>query len=532
MAFMFSPLFQYLHKLSSLSIAHCLLILTLTSLFLVFVFPHTITTRTRSSNPTLNLPPSPPALPLLGHLHRLSSLPHRSLKNLSSLYGPIMYLHLGSIPAVILSSAAAVEESIRFHDTALSSRPQVAVADILLYGSTDVAFAPYGEYWRQTRRICVSHLLSTKMIQLFGVIREQEVSELVGKIRSVSSISGDVGVNLSQLLFKLANDIVCRAALGFKLSDDGSNRAHSLLKDFILYLGTTLVGEHVPCLGWLDWLTGIKKRMRKTAEGLDSFFETIIEEHVKAKTDSLEDVKYGDQMEGSDLIDVLLNIKENDDDIRVSLSRNNIKAIILDMFAAGTDSVYTTIEWAMAELINNPQEMKRVQDEVRSMVNTAGKLTEELVEKMAYLNAAIKETFRLHPPLVLLVPRESTKDIDLMGYHIPSGTRFIINAWAIGRDLNTWERADEFMPERFLGSHVDYNGQHFGLIPFGVGRRTCPGIGFSTATVSFALASLLHHFDWDLPNVMKGKPLDMSELHGITIHKKLNLILEARPYSI
>ncbi|KAJ4765648.1 Cytochrome P450 [Rhynchospora pubera] len=532
MAFMFSPLFQYLHNLSSLSIPHYLLILTLTSLFLVFVFPHMITTRTRSSNPTLSLPPSPPALPLLGHLHRLSSFPHRSLKNLSSLYGPIMYLRLGSVPAVILSSAAAVEESIRFHDTALSSRPQVAVADILLYGSTDVAFSPYGEYWRQARRICVSHLLSTKMVQLFGVIREQEVSELVGKIRCVSSSSGDVGVNLSRMLFELTNDIVCRAVLGFKLSGDGSSIAQSLLKDFIIYLGTTLVGEHVPCLGWLDWLTGIKKRIRKTAEGLDSFFESVIEEHVKARRYGLEDGKYGDQMKERDLVDILLNIQENSDEIGVSLSRNNIKAILLDMFSAGTDTVSTIIEWTMAELIKNPQEMKRVQDEVRSVVNTAGKLTEELVEKMAYLNAAIKETFRLHPPIVLLIPRESTKDIDLMGYHIPSGTRFIINAWAIGRDQNTWERADEFMPERFLGSGVDYKGQHFGLIPFGVGRRTCPGIGFAMATTSFALASLLHHFDWDMPSVMKAEPLDMSELNGITIHKKLNLILEARPYSI
>ncbi|XP_078175103.1 cytochrome P450 71A1-like [Carex rostrata] len=527
MAPQFSPLFQYLHDLSSLSITHYLLILTIPILLLIY-------TQTRPSNPHLSLPPSPPRLPLLGHLHRIGSLPHHSLHNLSSCYGPIMYLHLGSVPTVILSSADAVEKSVRFHDIALSSRPHLAVPDILLYGSSDVAFSPYGEYWRQARRICVLHLLSTKRVQSFGFIRQQEVSLLIDKIRLISSSNEGCGsvVNLSRMLVKLTNDIVCRVTLGHKFSDDGWNKTHSHLKHFVAHLGTTLVGENVPCLGWLDWLLGSKKRMRKTAEGLDSFLENAIDKHEKEKRDDLRDGIHKDQMEGSDLIDVLLNVQENDTEIGVSLSRNNIKAIILDMFSAGTDTVSTALAWTMAELIKNPKEMKNVQDEVRSMIGTDGRLTEETIKKMTYLNAAIKETFRLHPPVPLLVPRESTKDIDLLGYCIPARTRFIINAWAIGRDTDTWERADEFMPERFLGSNVDYNGQHFGLIPFGTGRRTCPGISFAMATISFALASLLYHFDWDLPDGMKGKPLDMSEVNGISVHRKLDLILEARSHSV
>jgi cytochrome P450 len=202
------------------------------------------------------------------------------------------------------------------------------------------------------------------------------------------------------------------------------------------------------------------------------------------------------------------------------------------MFAAGTDTVYTVLEWTMAELINNTKEMKRVQEELRSVINTTGEITEELVQKMAYLHAAIKETLRLHPPIPLLVPRESTENIDILDYQIPAGTRFIINAWAIGRDPDVWERPDEFKPERFIGSNIDYKGVHFGLIPFGVGRRTCPGIGFAETIIGFALASLLYNFDWDLPNEMKGKPLDMSETDGISVHKKLNLMLEVRPHCV
>ncbi|XP_078174665.1 cytochrome P450 71A1-like isoform X2 [Carex rostrata] len=524
---LFSSLFQYLHDLSSLSITHYLLILTIPILLLIY-------TQTTPSNPNLSLPPSSPRLPLLGHLHRIGNHPYRSLHNLSTCYGPVMYLHLGSVPTVILSSASAVEKSVRFHDIALSSRPRLAAPDILFYGSSDVAFSPYGEYWRQARRICVLHLLSTKRVQSFGFIRQQEVSLLIDKIRLISSSNRGCGsvVNLSRMLVKLTNDIICRATLGRKLSDDGSDKAHGLLMQFSAHLGTILMEENVPCLRWLDWLRGTKKRMRKTAEGLDSCLENAIDEHLKAKRDDLGDGKCKDPIEVSDLVDVLLNIQENDKEIGISLSRNNIKAIILDMFAAGTDTVYTTLEWTMAELIKNPKEMKNVQDEVRSMIGTDGRLTEETIEKMTYLNAAIKETFRLHPPAPLLVPRESTKDIDLLGYYIPARTRFIINAWAIGRDPSTWERADEFMPERFLGSNVDYNGQHFGLIPFGTGRRTCPGMSFAMATVGFTLASLLYHFDWDLPDEMKGKPLDMSEDNGISVHRKLDLILEARPHSV
>ncbi|XP_078182837.1 cytochrome P450 71A1-like [Carex rostrata] len=525
MTTLLSALSQYLHEFSSLSITHYLLVLAIPILLLIY-------TQARPSNPNHSLPPSPPWLPLLGHLHRIGNLPHRSLHNLSSRYGPIMYLHLGSVPTVVLSSADAVEKSVRLHDMALSSRPHLAGADILMYGSSDVAFSPYGEYWRQARRICVLNLLSNKRVQSFGFIRQQEVSLLIDKIRLISSNGSGCGsvVNLSQMLDKLTYDIISRATLGHKFSDKGWDKTHGLLKQLSAHLGTTLVGENVPCLAWLDWLLGSKKRMRKTAEGLDSFLENTIDENMKAKGDDFRDGKDGDRMEGSNLVDVLLNVQENYEEIGISLSRNNIKAIILDMFLAGTDTGSTTLDWTMTELMKNPKEMKNVQDEIRSVIGANGRLTEETIEKMTYLNAAIKESFRLHPPAPLLVQRESTKDINLLGYRIPAKTRFIINAWAIGRDPNTWERADEFMPERFLGSNVDYNGQHFGLIPFGTGRRACPGISFAMATVSFVLASLLYHFDWDLPNGTKGKPFDMSEISGLTVHRKLDLILEARPY--
>ncbi|KAJ3694559.1 hypothetical protein LUZ60_010039 [Juncus effusus] len=284
----------------------------------------------------------------------------------------------------------------------------------------------------------------------------------------------------------------------------------------------------VPSLGWVDWLSGLKRRARKNAQGVDNFLENVIKDHLKKKGDGKSII--GGEIEGSDLVDVLLNINKTDKEIEVPLTRDNIKAIILDIFAAGTDTVSTVLEWTMAELINNPEEMNKVQKEIRDIINASGKLTENLTEKMTYLKASIKESFRLHPPLPLLVPRESTKDIKISGYHIPARTRFILNTFAIGRDSHCWDRPQEFWPERFLESNVDFKGQHFGLVPFGAGRRVCPGISFASSTIELALAALLYHFDWNLPDGIKEKSLDMAETGGITIHRKYNLVLVAKPH--
>lgn len=201
------------------------------------------------------------------------------------------------------------------------------------------------------------------------------------------------------------------------------------------------------------------------------------------------------------------------------------------MILGGTDSAYVTMEWVMAELIRHPEEMERVQKEVRGVVRTCSELNEDSVGKMSFLKAVINETFRLHPPAPILVPRETTKEIQLLGYRIPSKTRVIINAWAIGRDPEHWgDNAEEFRPERFVDSSFDYRGQDFQFIPFGVGRRGCPGINIATHLVELALANLLYNFDWKLHDGTRAESLDMSEKAGITVHLKNNLILMAKPF--
>lgn len=201
------------------------------------------------------------------------------------------------------------------------------------------------------------------------------------------------------------------------------------------------------------------------------------------------------------------------------------------MFAGGTDTTYTVLEWAMTELLRHPTVMKILQEEVRGITSGQADVSEDDLEKMKYLKAVIKETLRLHPPIPLLVPRESTQDVKINGYDIAAGTRVITNAWAIHRDPATWEEPEKFHPERFLNSSIDFKGQDFELIPFGSGRRGCPGILFAIANNELVLANLVSKFNWALPGGEKGENLDMRQRTGLTIHRKVPLLAVATPYT-
>ena len=197
-----------------------------------------------------------------------------------------------------------------------------------------------------------------------------------------------------------------------------------------------------------------------------------------------------------------------------------------DLFLAGVDTGAITLTWAMTELARNPRIMKKAQVEVRSSIGKKGKVTEGDVDQLHYLKMVVKETLRLHPPAPLLVPRETMSHFEINGYHIYPKTQVHVNVWAIGRDPNLWKNPEEFLPERFMDNSVDFRGQHFELLPFGAGRRICPGMYMAIATVELALANLLYRFNWNLPNGMREADINMEEAAGITVRKKfaLNLV--------
>ena len=206
------------------------------------------------------------------------------------------------------------------------------------------------------------------------------------------------------------------------------------------------------------------------------------------------------------------------------------------MFTASVDTSSVTMVWAMAELIRRPAMLRKVQEEIRAAVGGGKERVQaDDMPKLRYLKMVVKETLRLHPAVPLLLPRETLRHVGICGYDVPARTRVLVNAWAIGRDPASWGGADaeEFDPGRFERKEDDdvgFGGTHFELLPFGAGRRMCPGMAMGAATVEFTLANLLYCFDWELPEGMAPEDVSMEEAGGLTVHKKTPLLLVPTRY--
>ncbi|KAL0911867.1 hypothetical protein M5K25_017796 [Dendrobium thyrsiflorum] len=488
-----------------------------------FLFPMLILLaergRRRAISNKIPLLPSLPGLPLIGNIHELGSLPQRSLRELSKKHGSLMLLHLGSIPTLVVSSAKHAQEFMRTHDLVFASRPSSKVSKLLSYNNIDIAFAPYGDCWRQLRRISINNLLGQKMVQSFSIARIEEVSQLLERVADLASRDNGV-VCITEMLNSLVSNILCRVVLGSSMSDERTRLVCELVQRNSTFFSVVFFEDLFPKLRWLDVLLGFEAKLRTHFNTWDSLLEEFIENHLNRFKD-------GSDSNGTntDFIDILLQLQRdlNSDFV---LTRDHIKAILMDMFAAGTDTSFITLDWSMAELIRNPEVMKKAQDEVREILaNGEEMIREEHLGQLKYLNAVIKEVLRLHPPIPLLLPRVSTEACQMEGYNIPKETRVIINAWAIGRDGAYWDSPEEFKPERFLSSNIDYRGKDFQFIPFGAGRRICPGMPFAIAVVELTLANLLLRFNWTLPSGISKEVMKMEDSPGLVALRKQKLEL-------
>ncbi|KAL2342500.1 hypothetical protein Fmac_003785 [Flemingia macrophylla] len=458
--------------------------------------------------------PSPSTIPILGNLHMLGKLPHHTLEALAKRYGPIMFLKLGQVPTIVVSSADSAENFLKSHDHVFSSRPTHEANTYLDYGTGGLAFSKYGAYWSNMRKFCTIQLLSASKVDSFEPLRKKELQQAVNFLQK-AAMDGRV-VDLSEVEHNVIEDFVYKMVLG--RNKDGEFDLKGLIQKQHNLLGAFNIADYVPWLGLLD-LQGLKREFKKTSKALDLMLEKIIKEHERV------DVQNGQH---EDFVDILLSLMHQPlnpyDEQSQIIERTNIKAILLDMIAGAFETAATIVEWALAELLRDPRVMKNLQDELDNVVGRNRLVEESDLEKLSYLDIVIKETFRLHPAGPL-VPRESIEDATVHGYFIKKNTSVLINLRAIGRDPKIWsDNAEMFYPERFINNSLDYRGHNLQFIPFGFGRRGCPGMLLGLTTVKLVVAQLMHCFSWELPGNLASEELDMTEKFGLTTPRLHHLL--------
>ncbi|KAK3008471.1 hypothetical protein RJ639_015278 [Escallonia herrerae] len=476
-----------------------------------------------------HLPPSPFALPIIGHLHLLAPIPHQAFHKLSTRYGPLIHIFLGSVPCVVASSPEMAKEFLKTNESSYSNRPKIAAVDFITYGSQDFSFAPYGPYWKFMKKLCMSELLGGRTLDLLLPVRRDELQHFIDLLSQKAKAGEEVDIG-GELMW-VTNNVISRMLMRERCSgkENEAGDVRNLVKEVAEITGKFNISDFVWFCKNLD-LQGFGRRLKDVRDRFDNMMERIIEEHVQDRRKK-KTVDSGGVVK--DLLDILLDISE-DESLEMKLTKENIKAFILDIFAAGTDTSAITTEWALAELINHPNVMKKAFQEIDFVVGRDRLVEESDIANLPYLQAIVKETLRLHPTGPLII-RESSEDCKIGGYYIPAKTRLFVNVWAIGRDPNHWENPLEFRPERFViedqasaKRQLDMRGQHFHFLPFGSGQRGCPGTSLALQVVQTSLASMIQCFEWKVRGEGNGA-VNMEEGPGITLPRAQPLVCTPVP---
>ncbi|XP_011029060.1 PREDICTED: cytochrome P450 81D11-like [Populus euphratica] len=464
-----------------------------------------------------NFPPGPfPSLPIIGHLYLLRKPIYRTLSEISSKHGPVLLLQLGSRRLLVVSSPSIAEECFTKNDVVFANRPRLLIAKHLAYNSTSLAWAPYGDHWRNLRRIVSIEVLSAYRLQMLSAIRLEEVKSMI----CVLFRNQKHTVDMKTVFFELTLNIMMRMIAGKRyygenVSDmEEAKKFRAIHAETFLIGGKTIIGDYIP------WIKSKKmeKRMIECHIKRDSFMQYLIEEQ---RRKILESDCCGEKKKN--LIQVLLSLQETEPEYYTD---DIIKGIVLVLLLAGTDTSSTTMEWALSLLLNHPEVLEKAQREIDEHIGHDRLMDEADLAQLPYLRSILNETLRMYPPAPLLVPHESSEECLVGGFRIPRGTMLSVNMWAIQNDPKIWPDPTKFRPERF--DNPEGGRDEFKLMPFGHGRRSCPGEGLALRVVGLALGSLLQCFEWQK---IGDKMVDMTESPGFTLPKAkpLEAICRARP---
>ncbi|KAJ0098592.1 hypothetical protein Patl1_19944 [Pistacia atlantica] len=472
----------------------------------------------KSTRSIPSLPPGPRGLPLVGNLLSIEPELHRYFAKLSENYGPIMKLKLGTKLCIVISSPTLARHVLKDHDANFANRDPPAVALPFSFGGADILWKSYGHEWRKLRKVFVAELMSKKALDACHTLRRQKVVEMVEEVH------GKVGspINIGELTFLTALKVIMNMLWGASLPGENKSsngvQIRELVEEIVELLGAPNISDFFPPLARFD-LQGLRTKMNKLMHSFDKIFESLIDNQMKAGMVCGED---GNEDNGSkDFLQFLLELKQQGDE--ASLSLNQIKGLLMDVFVGGTDTTSTTLEWAMAEMLQQSEIMKKACKELEEVVGNENIVEEFHLDKLHYLNAIVKETLRLHPPTPFLIPHNPSVTCTISGYTIPKGSRIILNVWKMQRDSEAWKNPLEFQPDRFQNDSENgyYHGKNFNFLPFGSGRRICAGMPLAEKFLPYLLATLLHSFKWNLP---EGTELDLSDKFGLVLKKRKPLL--------
>ncbi|WCJ33953.1 cytochrome P450 family 712 subfamily A polypeptide 1 [Euphorbia peplus] len=442
----------------------------------------------------LTTPPSPPALPLIGHLHLITAVLPTSFQRLARQYGPLIEIQLGASKCVVVSNANVAKEIFKTHDFNFASRPEFGSSEHFIYRGSRFVTAQYGDYWRFMKKISMTRLLGNSQLIKFSDTIDDEKVKLVERVAKLAETRGLC--DLSSEFTTLTNNTICRMAMSTRCSGTGSDSEEikGLVKTCLELAGKLSIGDSLGPFKVLDF-SGTGKKLGGALKKYDKLVERIIKEHED------KGVNGGDK---EDLMDIMLEIY-NDPNAELRLTKKDIKSFFLDLFFAGTDTSSSAMQWAMGELINNPRTFNKLRDEINSVVGQTRLVNESDVPNLPYLRSVLRETLRLHPSAPLII-RESQQDCKVNGSLVKAKTRVLVNVFAVMRDPEIWSHPDEFIPERFMedseekiGEHqMEFKGQNFRYLPFGSGRRSCPGASLAMMVMHSAVGALVQSFDWKL----------------------------------
>ncbi|XP_071733298.1 cytochrome P450 81Q32-like [Rutidosis leptorrhynchoides] len=484
--------------------------LSLVSLIFVFkLFVH---------KKNINVAPSPLSIPIIGHLHLMKNGPiYRVLKHLSSKYGPIMTLRFGSRPVLVITSASLVEECFTKNDVVLANRPLLMSGKYLDYKYTTVSSAPYGQLWRDLRRVMTLELFSTTRLKSYMSVREDEVRSMIKTlIMSKDSFQNfekvEMRPRIQAVSFNITMIMVAnKRYFGTDVEDfEEADNFKKVITNVFETCGASNPGDFISVLRWIDF-QGYKKRLLKLHHEWDSLSQNLIEEIKSRRSGSC-----SPKGEDKTFIDSMLSLQESDPQYYTD---EVIKGNLFTLLLAGTDTSSVTIEWAMSLLLNHPDVLEKARIEIDKYIGQERLVQETDPPNLPYIQCIVNETLRLYPAAPILVPHEASEDCTIGGFDVARGTMVLINAWAIHRDPTIWDDSLSFKPERF----EEIGNEGYKFIPFGMGRRQCPGSGLAYRVVGLTLASLIQCFEWK----RVGEELvSFSEGKGITMPKEVPL--EAR----